>query len=76
MVELYTAVLSDWELLSYHGVPRLKGKISEDIKERFADGTVIFTSAVKRINFGTMIAVTDSGSLYKLSDSNNLPSIG
>jgi hypothetical protein len=76
MVELYTAVLSDWELLSYHGVPRIKGKISGDIKERFSDETVIFTSAVKRINFDTMLAVTNSGSIYKLSDDNKLPSIG
>lgn len=67
MSELYTAMLTDWELVLHYGVPRLKGKIIDDNKERFDDDTVVLTSRVKYINFDTMMAETKSGSIYKLT---------
>ena len=67
MAELYTAMLSDWKIENHHGRHRLIGSIAgDDLKGRFEHGTVVMTSPLMRINFDTMMAVTMSGSIYKL----------
>jgi len=67
MAELYTAMLIDWKIEDIYGSHRLVGTIAgEDVKGRFESGTKIITSQLKRINFETGIAVTKSGSIYKL----------
>lgn len=67
MAELYTALLTDWKIDDSTGLHRLIGTIAgEDVKRRFESGTKIVTTPLKRINFDTMIAVTHSGSIYKL----------
>ena len=67
MVERYTAMLVDWKIDDNTGLHRLIGTIAgEDVKGRFESGEKIITSRLKQINFDTMIAVTHSGSIYKL----------
>jgi hypothetical protein len=69
MAELCTAMLSNWKIEDNYGRHRLVGTIAgEDLKGRFKHGEIVYTSPLKRINFDTMMAVTMSGSIYKLME--------
>ena len=60
-----TATLSDWSIATHTGFMQFVGRIRNDKKGRFADGEIIRTSAVQRVDFETNLVVTRN-SVYKL----------
>lgn len=61
-----TATFIDWKIEDVFGMFRIVGRIAgEDAKGRFESGDVIYTSALKSIDFENGVAVTRN-SVYKL----------
>lgn len=76
------AYITNWEFARspYGGPSFLYGEIHRDKSKRFADGTQIRTSKVKRIEIDVMdydrvIVTTNSGTRYALVDDGNLPTL-
>lgn len=60
----FDAILRDW----YVDKNRIVGVIFDDSKGRFADGSLIRTSKLKKVNFEKDFAVTQN-TRYQLEDS-------
>ena len=69
--------LDGWYLLSHWGIPKVKagpepffmgGIVSEDEQGRFDDGTPIYTSKVIKFDPENNLAVTKSGTHYRLGN--------
>lgn len=60
-----TNLLKDWRIEMYYGRVTIVGKVYNDIKKRFADGTEIRTSSVLKADFVNGIIETRN-SVYHL----------